>query len=97
MNENITITESQVGGIEAGSTPSLTCWVKLPSTISWTRDGIKLNSTTEQENKERLDIKNANRNDSGNYTCHAKSFDGDFEANKTIEIKVYGKVSSLRN
>ena len=91
-DDNIYIVVSQdATGIEAGSTPSLTCNAKTPSQIWWNREGVNLTTIRESDLKARLDILHAKREDSGNYTCHVKANDGSFEENRNITIKIYGE------
>lgn len=88
---SLEITSSQdIDGIEAGSTPSLICRLSEPGTIFWIAKGKNLTTIRESEFRGRLDIKQASRNDSGDYTCMASTNSGE-SLDKTIRIRVIGK------
>ncbi|XP_076237870.1 protein tyrosine phosphatase 69D [Calliopsis andreniformis] len=90
-NENPTpleITASQdLEGIEAGSTPSLICKLNVPGQIWWTRDGKNLTTITDFDLGGRLDIKQASRNDTGDYKCVAQTMEGEV-LEKDVHIRV---------
>lgn len=74
-------------GIEAGSTPSLTCQFSEPGHIVWLSPGRNLTFVKESKEKVRLDLKPARRQDTGNYTCRAQTESGKL-VDKTIGIRV---------
>ncbi|XP_014226420.1 tyrosine-protein phosphatase 69D [Trichogramma pretiosum] len=74
-------------GVESGSTPSLICKTIEPSpSIWWSYNDKNLTSVKDSEFMERLDIKQATRQDSGNYTCNSVLSSG--YVSKTIYIRV---------
>lgn len=79
-------------GIEAGSTPSFICKLSEPSHIWWTFSDKNVTTINESDYRARFDLKIASRKDSGNYTCKAKTYGGEF-LEKTISIRVVGKLS----
>ncbi|XP_033338390.2 protein tyrosine phosphatase 69D isoform X1 [Megalopta genalis] len=90
-NENpsaLEITASQdLEGIEAGSTPSLICKLNVPGQIWWTSNGKNLTTIKDYDAGGRLDIKQANRNDTGDYKCMAQTMDGKL-LEKGIHIRI---------
>lgn len=94
-NENpaiLEITASQdLEGIEAGSTPSLICKLSVPGQIWWTSNGKNLTTIKDFDSGGRLDIKQANRNDTGDYKCIAQTVEGEI-LEKDIHIRVIGKI-----
>lgn len=97
-NENpttIEITASQdLEGIEAGSTPSVICKLNVPGQIWWTRNGKNLTTIKDFELGGRLDIKQASRNDTGDYKCIAQTIEGEV-LEKDVYIRIIGKYQSL--
>lgn len=81
-------------GIEAGSTPSLTCQFSEPGHIVWLSPGRNLTFVKESKEKVRLDLKPARRQDTGNYTCRAQTESGKL-VDKTIGIRVIGEDTKL--
>ncbi|XP_058804465.1 tyrosine-protein phosphatase 69D isoform X2 [Phymastichus coffea] len=82
-------------GVEAGSTPHLSCRILEPAShVWWSVEGKNLTSVKENEFVERLDIKKATRQDSGNYTCNA--IISNVHVKKIVHIRVIepGGVSS---
>ncbi|XP_012253102.2 tyrosine-protein phosphatase 69D isoform X2 [Athalia rosae] len=93
---NLLITVSQnSAGIEAGSTPSLNCTIGGPGEVWWTKDDANITSLVKTELSSTMEIKMASRNDTGNYTCLAKSSLDEKIYNKTIFIRVIepGRIS----
>lgn len=87
------ITASQdLEGIEAGSTPSLICKLNVPGQIWWTSNGKNLTTIKDYDSGGRLDIKQASRNDTGDYTCMAQTADEEL-LKKDVHIRVIGKCS----
>lgn len=90
-NENpaiLEITASQdLEGIEAGSTPSLICKLSVPGQIWWTSNGKNLTTIKDFDSGGRLDIKQANRNDTGDYKCIAQTVEGEI-LEKDVHIRV---------
>ncbi|XP_043249228.1 tyrosine-protein phosphatase 69D-like isoform X1 [Colletes gigas] len=90
-NENpstLEITASQdLEGIEAGSTPSLICKLNVLGQIWWTSNGRNLTTIKDYESGGRLDIKQASRNDTGDYKCVAQTVDGEL-LEKDVHIRV---------
>lgn len=85
------ITASQdLEGIEAGSTPSLICKLNVPGQVSWTSNGKNLTTIKDFESGGRLDIKQASRNDTGDYKCVAQTAEGEL-LEKDVHIRVIGK------
>ncbi|XP_026827836.1 tyrosine-protein phosphatase 69D isoform X1 [Ooceraea biroi] len=84
-----------IGGIEAGSTPSLVCKLSVPGQIWWSTGGRNLTTIKDFEFMGRLDIKKASRNDTGDYKCSAKTASGEL-LEKNIHIRVIepGKIMS---
>lgn len=93
-NENaatLEITASQdLEGIEAGSTPSLICRLNAPGQIWWASNGKNLTTIKDFESGGRLDIKQASRNDTGDYKCMAQTVGGEL-LEKDVHIRVIGK------
>ncbi|XP_035721716.1 tyrosine-protein phosphatase 69D-like [Vespa mandarinia] len=90
------ITTSQdIDGIEAGSTPSLTCKLNVPGQVWWTTKGNNLTTIKDFEHAGRFDIKKASRNDTGDYKCMARTIEGEL-LEKEIHIRVIepGKITS---
>ncbi|XP_044012009.1 tyrosine-protein phosphatase 69D isoform X2 [Aphidius gifuensis] len=90
----------KIDGIEAGSTPSLTCKLSEPGQIWWKTKDKNLTTIRESDYRVRLDLKKISRNDKGNYSCIAKTNGGKY-LEKTISIHVIepGKIepaSSVR-
>lgn len=91
LSINLEIESSQkIDGIEAGSTPSLTCKLSEPGQIWWETKNKNLTTIRESDHKVRLDLKKISRNDNGNYSCIAKTNSGK-HLDKTISIHVIGK------
>lgn len=91
---NIEITASQdLEGIEAGSTPSLTCKLNVPGHIWWARNGKNLTTIKDFESGGRLDIKQASRNDTGDYKCMAQTIEGEV-TEKDVHIRIIGECRS---
>lgn len=89
------ITASQdLEGIEAGSTPSLICKLNVPGQIWWTSNGKNLTTIKDFDSGGRLDIKQASRNDTGDYKCMAQTADGEL-LKKDVHIRVIGKYQLL--
>lgn len=90
-NENIAtleITPSQdINGIEAGSTPSLTCKLNVPGQVWWTAKGNNLTTIKDFDHAGRLDIKKVSRKDTGDYKCMARTIEGEL-LEKEIHIRV---------
>lgn len=89
---NITVLYQNNEAIEAGSTPSLICTLNIPGQIWWIVKGQNFTNVgpdNSNEPNERYDIKKANRNDTGNYICAARTYDGQY-LNKSIHIRVIG-------
>ncbi|XP_015176074.1 PREDICTED: tyrosine-protein phosphatase 69D [Polistes dominula] len=82
----ITISQD-VDGIEADSTPSLTCKLNVPGQVWWTAKGNNLTTIKDFENAGRFDIKKASRNDTGDYKCMARTTQGEL-LEKEIHIRV---------
>ena len=95
---SLTIEISQdAEGIEAGSTPSLICRLSEPGQILWLSPGRTLTVVKESKKIGRLDLKQARRQDTGNYTCKAKTDSGK-SLDKTVHIRVIGKkIYPLKN
>ncbi|XP_043676393.1 tyrosine-protein phosphatase 69D-like [Vespula pensylvanica] len=90
------ITTSQdINGIEAGSTPSLTCKLSVPGQVWWTTKGNNLTTIKDFEHAGRFDIKKASRNDTGDYKCMARTTEGEL-LEKEIHIRVIepGRITS---
>lgn len=90
----------KIDGIEAGSTPSLTCKLSEPGQIWWKTKDKNLTTVRESDYRARLDLKKISRSDRGNYTCIAQT-NGGKQLEKTISIRVIepGKIepaSSVR-
>lgn len=79
----------KIDGIEAGSTPSLTCKLSEPGQIWWRTKGKNLTTIRESDYRARLDLKKVNRDDRGNYTCTAQTNGGE-HLEKVINIRVIG-------
>ncbi|XP_066594024.1 tyrosine-protein phosphatase 69D isoform X2 [Prorops nasuta] len=94
---NITVSQNN-DGIEAGSTPSLMCKLNIPGFVWWSRNEKNLTTINDFDNHGRLDIKKANRNDTGNYTCNAKTNNGKF-LKETIQIRIIepGKIVPVQS
>ncbi|XP_043501745.1 tyrosine-protein phosphatase 69D-like [Polistes fuscatus] len=82
----ITISQD-IDGIEADSTPSLTCKLNVPGQVWWTAKGNNLTTIKDFENAGRFDIKKASRNDTGDYKCMARTTEGEL-LEKEIHIRV---------
>ncbi|XP_014611442.1 PREDICTED: tyrosine-protein phosphatase 69D isoform X2 [Polistes canadensis] len=82
----ITISQD-IDGIEADSTPSLTCKLNVPGQVWWTAKGNNLTTIKDFENAGRFDIKKASRNDTGDYKCMARTIEGEL-LEKEIHIRV---------
>ncbi|XP_024944758.1 tyrosine-protein phosphatase 69D isoform X2 [Cephus cinctus] len=85
-------------GIEAGSTPSLTCKLSEPGRVWWTANGKNLTTIKDSDLGGRLDIRKASRNDTGEYICMAQTAKGLY-LQKSINIRVIepGKVDTGEN
>lgn len=83
-----------VEGIEAGSTPSLICRLNVPGQVWWSTGGRNLTTIKDFESGERLDIKKASRNDTGDYKCEALTAEGE-TLEKNIHIRVIGTKSYI--
>ena len=79
----------KLDGIEAGSTPSLICKISEHSHIQWRSKGRNLTTFKDSENRGRIDLKNASRSDTGNYTCVANTSGGEY-LEKTVFVRVIG-------
>ncbi|CAG5077013.1 Similar to Ptp69D: Tyrosine-protein phosphatase 69D (Drosophila melanogaster) [Cotesia congregata] len=77
----------QLDGIEADSTPHFICKLSEPSHIWWTFSDKNVTTINESDYRARFDLKKASRKDSGNYSCRAKTYGGEF-LEKTISIRV---------
>lgn len=80
--------------VEAGSTPHLTCRGHQPvSSIWWSQAGRNLTSVREPTTDylERLDLRKAGRQDSGNYTCGARLAADGRHVQRTVNIRVIGE------
>ncbi|XP_012286742.1 tyrosine-protein phosphatase 69D [Orussus abietinus] len=74
-------------GIEAGSTPSLLCRLSESGYIWWTMRGQNLTTIRESEFEGRVDLKKASRNDTGDYTCMARTITGE-SLETTINLRI---------
>ncbi|XP_074107914.1 protein tyrosine phosphatase 69D isoform X2 [Cotesia typhae] len=77
----------QLDGIEADSTPHFICKLSEPSHIWWTFSDKNVTTINESDYRARFDLKKASRKDSGNYSCRAKTYGGEF-LEKTVSIRV---------
>ncbi|XP_043266767.1 tyrosine-protein phosphatase 69D isoform X2 [Venturia canescens] len=91
----------KIDGIEAGSTPFLICKLSEPGMITWNSDGRNITTIRDLDYstpKGRIDLRQAKRNDTGNYTCTGKTNGGDF-LQKTVFVRIIepGKIRPAKD